>query len=228
MNHKFPLLFLALFVLLLFPSFAVAQKYTIVGKVTESATGEMLPGATAVLLSPKDSTQVTGAASGTNGVFSIPLKRSGKYILRISYMGYRTIFQNLNVQKGKEKTDLGVLAMEEDAKLMKQANVVARLAQVEMKADTFVYNADAYRMPEGAVLEELVKKLPGAEVTEDGKITINGKEVKKIMVDGKEFFANDTKLSMKNIPTKMVKNIKAYDRQSDYSRVTGIDDGEKE
>lgn len=228
MNHKYPLLFLALFVLLLFPSFAVAQKYTIVGKVTESATGEMLPGATAVLLSPKDSTQVTGAASGTNGVFSIPLKRSGKYILRISYMGYRTIFQNLNVQKGKEKTDLGVLAMEEDAKLMKQANVVARLAQVEMKADTFVYNADAYRMPEGAVLEELVKKLPGAEVTEDGKITINGKEVKKIMVDGKEFFANDTKLSMKNIPTKMVKNIKAYDRQSDYSRVTGIDDGEEE
>lgn len=112
--------------------------------------------------------------------------------------------------------------------MMQQANVVARLAQVEMKADTFVYNADAYRLPEGSVLEELVKKLPGAEVDEDGKITINGKEVKKIMVDGKEFFANDTKMSMKNIPTKMVKNIKAYERQSDYSRVTGIDDGEEE
>ena len=83
-------------------------------------------------------------------------------------------------------------------------------------------------MPEGSVLEELVKKLPGAEVDEDGKITINGKEVKKIMVDGKEFFANDTKMSMKNIPTKMAKNIKAYDKQSDYSRVTGNDDGEEE
>ena len=215
--------------MMLCPLDAIAQKITVTGKVTEKATGDILPGATAVLLNTKDSTQVTGAATGSNGVFSISTKKGGKYILRISYMGYKTMFKDLNLQRSKEgETSLGTFALEEDAKMMQQANVVARLAQVEMKADTFVYNADAYRMPEGAVLEELVKKLPGAEVTEDGKITINGKEVKKIMVDGKEFFANDTKMSMKNIPTKMVKNIKAYDRQSDYSRVTGIDDGEEE
>ena len=94
-----------------------------------------------------------------------------------------------------------------------------------MKADTFVYNADAFRVPEGAVLEELVKKLPGVEVDDDGTIKVNGKSVKKILVDGKEFFDDDTQMSMKNIPTKMVKKIKAYDKKSDYSRVTGIDDG---
>lgn len=83
-------------------------------------------------------------------------------------------------------------------------------------------------MPEGAVLEELIKKLPGVEVAEDGTITHNGKTIKKIMMDGKEFFGNNTEMSMKNIPTKMVKNVKAYERQSDYSRITGIDDGEEE
>lgn len=228
MNKTIFLLPIVALAMLLCPSKAWAQKFSVTGKVTEQSTGEILPGATAMLLNAKDSSQVTGAASNTAGIFTLAPKKGGKYILRISYMGFKTHTQDLNLTSKTEKINLGTIAMEEDAKMMQQANVVARLAQVEMKADTFVYNADAFRMPEGAVLEELVKKLPGAEVSEDGKITINGKEVKKIMMDGKEFFANDTKMSMKNIPTKMVKNIKAYDRQSDYSRVTGIDDGEEE
>lgn len=228
MNRNLLLLPFVALLTVICPIESWAQKFTITGKVTEQSTGEVLPGAAAILLNPKDSTQVAGAATGDNGLFSISAKRAGKYILRISYMGFKTRTQDLTLKKGTDKMNLGTFAMAEDATLMQQANVIARLAQVEMKADTFVYNADAFRMPEGSVLEELVKKLPGAEVDEDGKITINGKEVKKIMVDGKEFFSNDTKLSMKNIPTKMVKNIKAYDRQSDYSRVTGIDDGEEE
>ena len=116
----------------------------------------------------------------------------------------------------------------ENAKIMKEAVVEAQLAQVEMKEDTFVYNAGAFRTPEGSMLEDLVKKLPGAEVDDNGNITINGKTVKKIMVDGKEFFSNDTKMAMKNLPTKMVEKIKSYERKSDYSRVTGIDDGDEE
>lgn len=228
MNKSFLLLPLVAILMFHCPSKIWAQKFSVTGKVTEQSTGEVLPGATALLLNVKDSTQVTGAATNDKGTFTLSPKKGGKYILRISYMGFKPIIQNIELSRRKAKADLGTIIMEEDAQLMQQANIVARLAQVEMKADTFVYNADAFRMPEGSVLEELVKKLPGAEVDEDGKITINGKEVKKIMVDGKEFFANDTKLTMKNIPTKMVKNIKAYDRQSDYSRVTGIDDGEEE
>ena len=228
MNKRLVFLPIMALLMLVCPMESWAQKITVTGKVTEKSTGDALPGATAILLSPKDSSQVTGAATNNSGNFTFSTKRAGKYILRISYMGFKAQTKDITLQRGKESVNLGTFAMEEDAKLMKEANVVARLAQVEMKADTFVYNADAYRMPEGSVLEELVKKLPGAEVDEDGKITINGKEVKKIMVDGKEFFANDTKMSMKNIPTKMVKNIKAYERQSDYIRVTGIDDGEEE
>lgn len=210
------------------PASMAAQKLSIIGKVTESASGEVLPGAAAALLNPKDSSMVTGVSTGLDGKFTLAPKRSGNYILRISYMGFKTVTRNLSLQRGSKQTDLGTIALKEDAKLMKEANVVARLAQVEMKADTFVFNADAFRMPEGAVLEELIKKLPGVEVAEDGTITHNGKTIKKIMVDGKEFFGNNTEMSMKNIPTKMVKNVKAYERQSDYSRITGIDDGEEE
>ncbi|MDE5561801.1 MAG: carboxypeptidase-like regulatory domain-containing protein, partial [Bacteroidaceae bacterium] len=228
MNKAILILPIATLLMLLCPAKVLAQKFSITGKVTERNTGEALPGATAMLLNAADREAVTGASTGSDGTFTLAPKRGGKYILRISYMGFRTYTRDLTLKHGSGKTELGTIAMEEDAKMMKETSVVARQALVEMKADTFVYNADAYRLPEGAVLEELVKKLPGAEVSEDGTITINGKTVKKIMVDGKEFFANDTKLSMKNLPTKMVQKIKAYDRQSDYSRVTGIDDGEEE
>ena len=102
---------------------------------------------------------------------------------------------------------------------------MASAPKVVVKADTFQYNASAYRVPEGSTIEALVKRLPGAEVSSDGTIKINGKEVKKILVDGKEFMVGDTKTAMKNLPTSIVQTIKAYDQKSDLSRVTGIDDG---
>ena len=112
--------------------------------------------------------------------------------------------------------------------MLKGATVTGQAAKVTLKEDTFVYNASAYRTPEGSVVEELVKKLPGAQVDDDGKITINGKEVKKILIDGKEFMTGDTKTAMKNLPTSIVERVKAYDQKSDLARVSGIDDGEEE
>lgn len=205
-----------------------AQKIAVSGLVMDGTSNEPLPGASVVLLTPKDSVQQVGAITGLEGRFTLPTVRSGRYILRISYVGYQTHYQTLTLTKSEKKPDVGTITLQEDAQLMKEAEVVAKLAQVEMKEDTFVFNADAFRLPEGSALEELVKKLPGAEVDEDGTIKINGKTVSKIMVKGKEFFNNDTKMAMKNLPTKMVKKLKAYDRKSDYTRVTGIDDGEEE
>ena len=99
---------------------------------------------------------------------------------------------------------------------------------VVTEGDTTVFNASAYRTPEGSMLEELVKQLPGGEIDEDGKLLIHGKEVKKILVDGKEFFSDDPKAALKNLPVEMVEKLKAYERQSDLARLTGIDDGEEE
>ena len=210
------------------PLMAMGQKITVSGLIMDGSTNETMPGATIVLLQPKDSTQASGALSGEDGKFKLPSVKAGNYIMRISYVGYLTQYKNLTLTKANKDINVGTFTLQENSKMLNEAEVVARLAQVEMKEDTFVYNADAYRLPEGSALEELVKKLPGAEVDDEGNIKINGKSISKIMVEGKEFFQNDTKMAMKNLPSKMIKKLKAYERKSDYSRITGIDDGEEE
>lgn len=205
---------------------AQAQKVTVSGTVTDRS-GEPLPGATVVVMR-LDSTQVTGQQTKADGSFSISSIKVGDYLLRTSFVGYKTVFKKITLEKKPKDVQLGTIVLNENAKLMKEAEVTARAAQMEMKADTFVYNSDAFRIPEGSNFEALLKKFPGAEITEEGTIKINGKEVKKILVNEKEFFGGDTKMTLKNLPAKMVSKVKAYDRQSDYSRMTGIDDGEEE
>ncbi|MBQ7442525.1 MAG: TonB-dependent receptor [Bacteroidaceae bacterium] len=213
--------------LLLFVATAAsAQKGTISGKVIDSE-GESMPGATVVVMNP-DSSQVTGQSTKDDGSFSLSGIKYGDYILRTSFIGYKTVFQTFTLSKQNRRLQLGEITLLDNAKMMKDALVTAQLAQVEMKADTFVYNADAFRIPAGSNFEALLKKFPGAEITEEGTIKINGKEVKKILVNKKEFFGSDTQMTLKNLQADMVKNVKAYERQSDYTRVTGIDDGEEE
>lgn len=209
-------------------SFAQNKNITVSGSVIESDTKEAAVQATIQLLSLPDSTYVTGAATLAGGKFTLPKVAAGKYVLKISYIGFLTKNIPLQLSANKTMNDLGAIALESDAVLLQEAVVTAEAPPVTVKEDTVVYTASAYRTPEGAMLEELVKKLPGAEVSEDGKITINGKEIKKIMVDGKEFFSDDPQVSMKNLPVNMVENVKAYDRKSDMARITGIDDGDEE
>ena len=220
--------FSTLLILCLCSLVAVAQKVTVSGLVMDGAQNEPMPGASVVLLQPKDSAQAAGVSSDLEGKFKLPSVKAGNYILRISFMGFQTYYRNIVLPKGDKSINLGTITMQENSKMLKEAEVTAKLAQVEMSADTFIFNADAYRLPEGSMLDELVKKLPGAEVDDDGNIKINGKSVSKIMVDGKEFFQNDTKMAMKNLPSKLIKKLKSYDKKSDYSRITGIDDGEEE
>ena len=206
----------------------MAQKVTVSGLIMDGALNEPLAGASVVLLQPKDSTQATGVSSDLEGKFKLPAVKAGNYIFRVSYIGFQTYYRNITLTKGNKSVNLGSITLEENSKVLKEAEVTAKLAQVEMKADTFIFNAEAYRLPEGSMLEELVKKLPGAEIDDDGNIKINGKSVSKIMVDGKEYFQNDTKMAMKNLPSKLIKKLKSYDKKSDYTRITGIDDGEEE
>ena len=184
--------------------------------------------ATVQLLSLPDSTFVSGEASSNNGYFKFPNLKAGKYALKVSFVGYQTLIKSIELSAAKPSVNLGQLALQPDAIMLGEAVVVAEAPQVTVVQDTTVYNTSAYRVPEGAMLEDLVKKLPGAEVDSEGKVTVNGKEIKKIMVDGKEFFSDDPKLAMKNLPVEMIDKVKAYDKKSDLARVTGIDDGEEE
>ncbi len=203
-----------------------AQKREVSGTVLDTQTKEAVSMVTVQLLK-SDSSFVSGTLSDNKGHFSIKAPADGQYILKLSSVGYKTISRSVSV-KQKANVNLGTLRFSADAIMLKEATVTAQAQKVVVKEDTFEYNANAYRTPEGSTIEELVKRLPGAQVDDDGKITINGKEVKKILIDGKEFMTGDTKTAMKNIPTSIINKVKAYDQKSDLSRVTGIDDGEEQ
>ncbi len=205
---------------------ANAQERVVSGSLTDRDTKETVPYVTVQLLD-KDSTFVAGSISDDNGNFRITAPADGQYIVKVSFVGYKTLCRNITV-KDSANVDMGIIQIGADAIMLKGATVTGQAAKVVLNEDTFVYNASAYRVPEGSTLEALVRKLPGAEISDDGTIKINGKEVKKILVDGKEFMTGDTKTAMKNLPTSIVEKVKAYDQQSDLARVTGIDDGEEE
>jgi len=209
-----------------FVAVAVMAQRNVTGTVVESETDEALPQAT-VKLMRTDSTLVKGALTGLDGKFTLKAPSAGRFIVQVTCVGFKPYTKRINVS-GEKNVPMGTIAMSPDAIMLKGATVTGQAAKVTLKADTFVYNASAYRTPEGSVVEELVKRLPGAQVDDDGKITINGKEVKKIMVDGKEFMTGDTKTAMKNLPTSIIERVKAYDQKSDQARVSGVDDGEEE
>lgn len=217
---------LLLAMLLLLSVIANAQKREISGNLADKDTKEAVPMVTVQLLKA-DSTFAVGAISDDNGHFVLKAPASGKYILKLSSVGYVTLTRPVQVQ-GDGNLNLGTVVLHADAVMLKEARVTAQAMKVTVKEDTFEYNSAAYRTPEGSTIEELVKRLPGAQVDDDGKITINGKEVKKILVDGKEFMTGDTKTAMKNIPTSIIDKIKSYDQKSDLARVTGIDDGDEQ
>ena len=209
---------------------AMAQnKFNVSGTLIDKETREAIISGTIQLLSLPDSTFVSGVATSTGGTFELKDVKKDNYTIKISYVGYVTRFVPLDLNKqSSRKVDLGYLTLQPDAIMLEAAEVTAHAARVQVSGDSLVYNAAAYRLPEGSTLEALVKQLPGAKVDKDGNITINGKTVSKILIDGKEFFLNDKDVAMKNIPTEMIDRIKSYDRKSDLSRVTGIDDGEEE
>lgn len=204
---------------------AMAQR-SITGKVIENDSQDPVAQTTVRLLKT-DSTMVKGVLTDLNGQFSLKAPATGRYIIQVTCVGFKTYTKRINVTADKNVA-LGTIALSPDAIMLKGATVTGHAAKVTVKADTFVYNASAYRTPEGSVVEELVRRLPGAQVDDSGKITINGKEVKKILIDGKEFMTGDTKTAMKNLPTSIVERVRAYDQKSDQARVTGIDDGEEE
>ena len=202
---------------------ALAQR-TISGKVMEKDSQEAVIQATVALLK-SDSTIVTNAITNMNGQFTMTAPKDGSYIVRITYVGFKPFTKRISVAGGKA-VNLGTISLAPDAIMLKGTTVTAHLAKVQSKGDTLIYNADAYRTPEGSVVEELVKRMPGAEVDDEGNIKINGKSVTKVRVDGKEF--GDTKTALKNLPTSIVERIKSYEEKSDLARITGIDDGNEQ
>ena len=203
------------------------RKLAIRGQLLDAEFKEPMVQATIQLFTASDTIFVGGTVTNERGNFYVIAPRSGTYRLKVSSVGYQTIEREITLRRN-ESQDLGNLLMESESIMLQEAVITGRAAQVIVKKDTLVYNPEAFRTPEGSPIEELIKRIPGAEVDEDGNITVNGKQVKKILLDGKEFMLGDVETALKNIPVNIIQNMKFYDQQSDQSRITGIDDGEKE
>lgn len=217
------------FSLAVYPQQRNNNKYELKGIAVDAENSEPLSIAAIQLLESKDSSLVKGVVSELDGSFSFKDLRQGSYILEITYVGYKDYTQNLKFDDNSPKiTDLKILKIKPDSKLLEGVEITAKVPKVEAVADTMMFNAAAYRVAEGATIQELIKKLPGVEVDADGAIKVNGKSVSQILINGKEFLTNDIETLLKNLPADLVDRVKTYEKQSDQARITGIDDGEEQ
>lgn len=191
-------------------------------------TTELIQATVKLLQANKDSTFVKGTTTDMNGVFNLKGIKPGKYLLRCSYLGYNDLIKHVTVGDDGRDINMGVIKMDPNTIMLQETVVMGVKSPITVKEDTIEFNADTYKTQANAVVEDLLKRLPGVEVGTDGKITANGKEVKKILIDGKEFFSDDPTVASKNIPAEMINKLQVIDRKSDLARLTGVDDGEDE
>lgn len=214
--------------MLTMPAYAQQRGVDITGTVIEEGTNEPVEQATVRLLNAKDSSMVRGVATARNGGFTLKNIKNGNYILNISFIGLETLYKSIQVTGKKNPLQLGKLTLADASVLLDEAVVIGKAPEVTFRNDTMEFNADSYKLTEGSMLEDLLKKMPGVEVDSEGKITVNGKEIKKVLVDGKEFFSDDPKVASKNLPSKMIDKVQVLDKLSDMAQMTGFDDGEEE
>ncbi len=216
-------LFLKLLLLVNITSFA---QHTIQSSIFDSKNSLPIEMATVRLLRFTDSTMVQGCQTDIKGSFKLSKIKSGNYVLKISTVGYEDYIRNINVDN--KDVILKNIQLKENVQLLNEIQVTGTAAQMVVKGDTLEYNATAFKTAENAVVEDLLKRLPGVEISAEGKITVNGQEIKKIRVDGKKFFNDDMEMTTKNLPAEMIDKIQVLEQKSDMAKLTGIEDDETE
>ncbi len=202
-----------------------AQTSQIKGTLRDSVENRIPANAVVAFLRPADSVLVQFTRTDKQGQFTAQLPAPGPYLLMITHPYMGDYFDNLDVKPGI--SDLGTLFVTPKTKLL--AEVIIRSGSpIRVKGDTVVYTADSFRVRPGANVEELLRRLPGISVDRDGKITAMGERVKKVLVDGEEFFGSDPGIATKNLRADAVKEVEVFDKKSDQAEFTGIDDGVKD
>ena len=208
---------------LLLASGAMAQTGTLTAKVIDSLTRETISGATIEIISVQDAAKKQRATSNAQGNISVSGLAYDNYRVHVSLLGYETLERSVRINKAQ--TALGTLRMRQVASQIEEVVLAGYAIRTSQKGDTVVYNADAFKVSKDADAEALLSKMPGITIT-DGVVEAQGEEVKKVFVDGKEFFGDNVSATIKNLPAEVIQKVEAYNRLSDAAQFTGVDDGE--
>jgi hypothetical protein len=212
----------AIVLILLFAHAALAQPFRIQGKVIESDNNEPIIGATIKLLSGRDSSQLSATASNESGEFTFTVNRNGRFIINVSAIGF--VNQSSMVFIRDNDAIVPAIKLKNDTKLLESVTVESKQIRVEQNGDTTAFRADAFKTNPDASAEDLISKMPGI-TTEGGIVKVGGEEVKRVLIDGKQFFGDDPNIALKNLPADVIAKIQVFDQASDQSRFTGISDG---
>lgn len=199
------------------------QPVKVIGKVTDKTDGAGLPGAHLIFRHMRDTSRVVRTTTDNNGQFSVNMLR-GRYTLRTSYLGYKTDERQLTIIE--ESNNLGSIALEKADAMLNEVTVAGEAVQVRVKSDTLQFDAQAYKTNPDATAEDLVRKLPGVTITPEG-VQAQGETVRRVLVDGQEFFGDDPNIALRNLPAEMISQVEIFDQMSDQSRLTGFDDGQR-
>ena len=178
------------------------------------------------LLSMPDSTFIQGCLTDLHGSFMLSKVKPGSYTIVVSMVGYLDYRQKVTM--GSKDLILRNVHLQENAHMLKEVEITGTAAQMVVRGDTTEFNATAFKTAQNAVVEDLLKRLPGVEVSSDGKITVNGQAITKIRVNGKKFFNDDIEMATKNIPAEVVDKVQVLDQKSDVAQLTGFEDNDTE
>lgn len=208
-----------------FFSYSSAQEFKITGNVVDALSKQPLEATTIYAESSKDSTLIAYTISDEDGFFELEDRSDlNELNLFFSFNGYKTLSMKISL---KALVKLGNIQMEEQAQELKGVSLVGERVPIIIKKDTMEFNADSFKTRPDATVEEVLKKLPGVQVDSDGKITVNGKEVNKVLVNGQVFFSNDPKVATKSLPKEIIDKIQITDTKTKTQEFTGEEgDGE--
>ena len=202
------------------------SRVTIKGTVIDTS-GDETPLPTVMLLNPSDSTLVNFTRGDDKGSFTFKNVKNVPYLLKVSYVGYLPLQVHLKPSTD-EVNDLGKLRIKPITNELLEVVVKAAKATLSIRGDTIEYDASSFKVPPGSTVEDMLRRLPGIEVDADGNIKAQGKDVKRVYVDGKMFFGDDPKAATKNLGAETISKIQVYNEASEQSKLTGVEDGKKE
>ncbi|MBS1772471.1 MAG: outer membrane beta-barrel protein [Bacteroidetes bacterium] len=220
MRHLLSLLLLAFIT-----NISLAQSVNIKGSIADTLNNNQLPNGCITVMRAKDSVMVAFTRTKEDGSFSLNVKPNQKYLIMATYPGLADYLDIINIKE--DKVDLGIIPMVSKTHLLKDFVLTKQYAAIKVKGDTIEYIADSFKVRDNATVEALLKRLPGIQVDKNGQIVAQGEQVKKVLVDGEEFFTDDPAVVTKSLQAKAVDKVQVYDKKSDQAEFTGIDDGEK-